>query len=440
MTSASAALPAPLRSYLSDPSLTALWDKARDRLERNRLSPTGTMQVHLDTEGAQRLGGLLGTRVEPGLRRLQLATLDAALRASSAQCGLVAVVADLTGRPLRDRQAAKAEQQSAWTAVWQSLDADLARSKLAEASWIPGWISDLRSSGILPRAGAAAAATALAQAVRTMAVLGLARMPSVPGAAGQPERWWELGELAAHTTGDAHGLDEGRLAGTLTLKGIAAACALPAPVSSASRRLLWEQAGVSSDVLSGTVIVWRLAPPGGDPWSSMMRARRDINLATHLTVHELRTVADSVLLAAPGTTVRWCENPQVLQATARHGLPGILVCGSGNPSSAGWELLQRLLRNGAEVLYHGDFDWPGVTIAERVLRLGARPWRMSAADYLNALAELPADCLASLAGDPVATPWDPHLGHVMNQQGLAVHEEALLHRLLPDLSSQDAGY
>ncbi|MYT18465.1 Protein of unknown function C-terminus (DUF2399) [Streptomyces sp. SceaMP-e96] len=56
----------------------------------------------------------------------------------------------------------------------------------------------------------------------------------------------------------------------------------------------------------------------------------------------------------------------------------------------------------------GDFDWPGVTIAEQVLRLGARPWRMSAADYLNALAELPTGCLASLTGDPVATLWDPH--------------------------------
>ncbi|WP_240467950.1 DUF2399 domain-containing protein [Streptomyces dangxiongensis] len=175
-------------------------------------------------------------------------------------------------------------------------------------------------------------------------------------------------------------------------------------------------------------------PPGCDLWSSMMRARSDIGLATHLTMHELRTAADGVLLTAPETTVRWCENPQVLQAAARHGLPGILVCGSGNPSSAGWELLRRLLKDGAQVLYHGDFDWPGITIAERVLRLGAHPWRLSAADYLDALAELPTDRLAPLAGDPVATPWDPDLGQAMSQRGLAVHEEALLRRLLPDLS------
>ncbi|MDF3300029.1 DUF2399 domain-containing protein [Streptomyces sp. K1PA1] len=272
------------------------------------------------------------------------------------------------------------------------------------------------------------------RAVRTMAVLGLARTPSAGGPARQPARWWELGELAAHITGDAHGLDEGRLAGTLTLKGIAAACGLPGSESSAGRRLLWEQVGVSADMLSGTVIVWKLAPPGPDPWASMMRARGDLGLATHLTMHELRTAAVSAPLAAPQTTVRWCENPQVLQAAARYGLPGVLVCGSGNPSSAGWELLQRLLTDGAHVLYHGDFDWAGITIAERVLRLGAYPWRMSAADYLTALAYLSTDRLAPLAGEPVATPWDPRLEQAMSEKGLAVHEEALLPRLLADLS------
>ncbi|MEU6807760.1 TIGR02679 family protein [Streptomyces sp. NPDC046831] len=435
MTSASPALPPALRTYLSDPSLTALWGKTRDRLERNRLSPTGTLQVHLDAEGAQRLGGLLGTPVEPGLRRIQLAALDTALRASSARCGLVAVVADLTGRTLSDRQAARDEQDTTWAAVWQDLDGELARSGLAEAVWIPGWMADLRGSGILTRAGAQTATTALQNAVRTMAVLGLARTPSVGGPAGQPARWWELGELAAHITGDAHGLDEGRLAGTLTLKGIAAACALPGSESSAGRRLLWEQVGVSADMLSGTVIVWKLSPPGPDPWASMMRARGDLGLATHLTMHELRTAASSAPVAAPQTTVRWCENPQVLQAAARYGLPGILVCGSGNPSSAGWELLQRLLTDGAHVYYHGDFDWAGITIAERVVRLGGRPWRMSAADYLTALADLSTDRLAPLTGEPVATPWDPLLEQAMSEKGLAVHEEALLPRLLADLSA-----
>ncbi|MFC8965481.1 TIGR02679 family protein [Streptomyces sp. NPDC057094] len=425
-------LSAPVRGYLGDPSLAVLWTAARRRLERTRLSPTGTVQAQLDAEGAKRLGGLLGTRLEPGLRQIQLDSLDAALRASAAQCGLVSVVAELTGRPLQDRASAKETQQAAWTALWQQLDGDLTRAGLAHADWVLGWLGDVRNTGVLTRAGIEAAATALGSAVHTIAALTDTPLHAPVRTGAEAVRQWELSELAAHTTGDAHGLDEGRLASLLVLKAIAAACALPSPVSAASRRMLWEQVGVSTDSLSGTVMVWRLAPPGPHPWAEMMRVRCGLSLVTHLTLQELHTVP-TVALTAPGTTVHFCENPQVLQAAVRHDLPGILVCGSGNPSAAGWELLQRLTAGGADVAYHGDFDWPGIAIAERVMRTGARPWRMHAADYLNALNELSAERLIPLVGPAVPTPWDPGLSAVMSQRGVAVHEEAQLHCLLPDL-------
>lgn len=425
-------LPAPVRSYLDDPSLTALWSAVRKRLERNRLSPTGTVQTQLDAEGAKRLGGLLGTRLEPGLRRIQLGALDAALRASAAQCGLVSVVAELAGQPLQDRMSAKEAQQTAWTALWQQTDDDLTRAGLAHAGWIAPWLGELRSTGILTRAGIETAATALSSAVRTIAALTNTPLHAPVDTAAEAGKQWELSELAAHTTGDAHGLDEGRLTGLLVLKAIAAACTLPSPDSAASRRLLWERVGVSTDTLSGTVMVWKLNPPGTHPWATMMRSRSDLSLVTHLTLQELRTVPD-VALTAPGTTVYFCENPQVLQAAARYALPGVLVCGSGNPSAAGWELLKRLIASGADVAYHGDFDWPGVAIAERVIRMGARPWRMHSTDYLDALAELPADRLTPLTGPPTPSPWDPQLEAMMTQRGLAVHEEAQLDRLLHDV-------
>ncbi|MEU9456748.1 TIGR02679 family protein [Streptomyces sp. NPDC048277] len=425
-------LPAPVRSYLDDPSLTALWAAARRRLERNRLAPTGTVQAQLDAEGAKRLGGLLGTRLEPGLRRIQLGALDAALRASAAQCGLVSVVAELTGRSLQDRVSAKEAQQTAWTALWQQLDGDLTRAGLAHAGWIADWLGELRNTGILTRAGIETATNALSGAVRTIATLTNTPLHPPAGTGADAVKHWELSELAAHTTGDAHGLDEGRLTSILVLKAIAAACTLPSPDSSASRRLLWEQVGVSTDSLSGTVMVWKLEPPGTHPWATMMRTRSDLSLVTHLTLQELRTVPDAAL-TAPGTAVYFCENPQVLQAAARYSLPGILVCGSGNPSAAGWELLRRLVASGADVAYHGDFDWPGVAIAERVIRLGARPWRMHSMDYLNALAELPTDRLTPLTGAPVPSPWDPQLEAMMAQHGLAVHEEAQLDQLLYDV-------
>ncbi|MFD0391790.1 TIGR02679 domain-containing protein [Streptomyces nogalater] len=228
---------------------------ARQRLERNRLAPTGTVQVQLDTEGANRLG-LLGTRLAPGLRRIQLGALDAALRASAAQCGLVSVVADLTGQPLHDRASAKEAQQTAWTALWQQLDADLTRAGLNHAAWVPDWLTELRSTGVLTRAGVDAAAIALSSTVRVFTALTHTPLNPANGAEPNAAKQWELGELAAHTTGDAHGLDEGRLAGLLVLKAIATACGMLQADSTAGRRALWERVGVSMDSLSGTVLVW----------------------------------------------------------------------------------------------------------------------------------------------------------------------------------------
>ena len=49
---------------------------------------------------------------------------------------------------------------------------------------------------------------------------------------------------------------------------------------------------------------------------------------------------------------------------------------------------------GARLRYHGDFDWPGLHIANRVMRdCAARPWRLGA-----------ADCRAAVGGVAVAGP------------------------------------
>ncbi|GAA5217658.1 DUF2399 domain-containing protein [Streptomyces thinghirensis] len=390
------------------------------------------MQTQLDAEGASRLGGLLGTRLEPGVRRIQLGALDAALRASSAQCGLVSVVADMTGRPLQDRASAKEAQQTAWTAVWQRLDADLTRAGLSHARWVPDWLAELRSTGILtravpvPRPPPSQAPFVSSPPSRTPLCTRARALSRVREGSGS----WASSPLTRR--GTPTDSDEGRLVGLLVLKGVASACGMPQADSAAGRRLLWEQVSVSLDSLSGTVLVWGLSPPGEHPWARMMRTRCDLALVTHLTLQELHT-ASGVPLAERGQTVYFCENPQVLQAAARYRLPGVLMCGSGNPSAAGWELLQRLVTDGVDVAYHGDFDWPGVSIAGRIMRAGARPWRMYAADYLSALAEAPADQVLPLAGPAATTPWDPDLASAMAHHALAVHEEAQLHRFLSDL-------
>ena len=85
----------------------------------------------------------------------------------------------------------------------------------------------------------------------------------------------ELGELATRGTGDAHGLDGGRVTAALVLRAAAAAFGAPVPTSATERRELWARLGVSPDAVSGTVLSWGLRPPGDDAWSAMMRQRAE---------------------------------------------------------------------------------------------------------------------------------------------------------------------
>ena len=90
---------------------------------------------------------------------------------------------------------------------------------------------------------------------------------------------------------------------------------------------------------------------------------------------------------------------------------------------------------GAELWYHGDFDWPGVAIAADVIaRYGGRAWRMGADDYR--LAARPG---VGLGGDPVDAPWDPGLREAMCAEGHAVYEETVGDQLLADLAGYGLG-
>lgn len=416
-------LPPALRRYLAAPDLATMWAAARDKLERQGLSVAGSITVDLGDAAAAHLAGLLGRSISPGTRqRIKLTELDSVLRSSAGSRGLVSTLEVLDGRPLTDRAAARQDREARWSALWQSLEVGLAEAGLAGAEWVSGWIEDLRRTGILTRAGVEASSRALGHAVVALATL-LQRVD---------ESQTELATLAGRITADAHGFDDGSLASAVLLRAAARALGQPVPTTAVERRELWRLLGVASDSVSGTVLAWQLRPPGDDRWSAMMRVRADLGLVTHLTLHELDR-AGAVTFAEQDRTVHVCENPQVLQAAAQAGIDSPLLCLSGNPATAGTRLLRALVNAGNPVRYHGDFDWPGVAIAGRVIGLGASPWLLSAADYLAATATLDADHALPLVGNPVPTPWDPDLAAAMSTRGLAVHEEAIVPDLLAAL-------
>ncbi len=378
-------IPPSLREYLLAPSLRTLWPVLRERLERNGHAVRGSLAVMLDDDGADRLSGLLGRPVRTGTARIRLADLDASLRSSAAGHGLVAVVADLTGAPLRNLPA---EREPPW------------------AEW-------LRRGGLLTRLPAAKATTTLSVTVEVLARVLAGTYPPIG-----------LAELASEITGDAHGLDEG-VPTALGLRALALALGSAPAASAEERRLLWQRVGVSTDEISGTVITWALRPPGRDRWSAMMRERAGLGLVTHLTVHELQRADD---LTRPGEIIHVCENPQVLQRLAAAKVERPVACLSGNPAAAGMALLKR-----TAVRYHGDFDWPGIAIARRIFERGARPWLFGRDDYVDAVDRLPAGSRLGLSGRAEATPWDEGLCAAMTAADVAVHEEAVVDLLLADL-------
>lgn len=424
-------IPAGLREYLAAAPLLPLWASVRERLERNGHAVQGSVVVPLDDDGADRLAGLLGRPVGAGAARVRLAELDAALRASAAGRGLLAVVAELTGGALRNRPAEREAVRAGRQELWGQLDQLLIKHGLTGRDWVPSWSEWLRRSGVLTRLPAGAARVTLTTTVQVLArVLGEARVldeARVLGDAELPIGQLSVGlaELASEVTGDAHGLDDGVPAAALVLRALAFTLDCAPAGSAAERRLLWQRVGVATDEISGTVITWGLRPPGADRWSAMMRERADLGLVTHLTVHELQRAGD---LAPAGEIVHACENPQVLQRFAAAGVERPVACFSGNPAAAGTVLLGR-----ADVRYHGDFDWPGIAIARRVFERGALPWRFGRDDYSEAVERLPAASRLGLSGRAEATPWDEELGRAMAAADVVVHEEAIVEVLLGDL-------
>jgi uncharacterized protein (TIGR02679 family) len=144
----------------------------------------------------------------------------------------------------------------------------------------------------------------------------------------------------------------------------------------------------------------------------------------HATRWDLRRFTGSFF--ASGVLV--CENPRVLEGVAeRHGGEVAAICTSGQPNTVAVSLMRQLVAAGCRLHSHGDFDWAGLGIVNRLVAdLGAVPWRMSAADYeAHARADAP-----ELTGPPVEAVWDPDLAASMRAFGRSLHEESVLALLL----------
>jgi uncharacterized protein (TIGR02679 family) len=403
------------------PEYRRLLAAARRSLERTGGILTGRISI-ADPDDAERKAiiGITGVHQPAGTKRLtvSLEALDAAV-SRGAGCGLVPLLTELGG-PLRNRPAAAA-----------SLAASRAElAALAEASplsvscaWYRQWVSELRQDGTLTRLATQGDAGLLRQAVRVLEFLDGRLAGAGPVA---------LPALAVQITGDTKALNHGTGLGTLVLRALALQAGVARPASAADRRELWDRAGVLVDDLASRVLVLNL-PADGEGLGEWLTGAARYGTPFQVTLQQL--AAHPIHVSCPRIFV--CENPAVLRRACVELGPSCppLVCTEGRPSTAFHRLVGLAVGSGAELWYHGDFDWPGVAIAVDVItRYGGRPWRMSASDYRSAARSGPG-----LGGDPVGTPWDPGLREAMRAGGHAVYEETVGDQLVADLGEYGTG-
>lgn len=397
-----------LPEWVDNPALAGAWSQIRARFEAAGLEPRGRVTLRLDDRGQRHaLGALLGRTVTASTVRVDLAALDQRLRHRCDAGGLAAVLAVLHGRPPQNRPARRAEQEDA-----REHPLRLA-VELAAAPWATHWVAELRRTGLLTnRPGA------------TRVVEDAATVLRVLTGAGDPLRPRSRVELGASLLGDAHALDRDRLLHQVVLRGLAAAAGTGVPTGARDVEQLWARFGVEPDLLSRTCLVWRLRPAGDGATSRRLGKAADAGDPIHLTPWDLRRIGR---FSSSGR-VLVCENPRVVEALAERDVAGwAAVCTAGEPNLVVDAVLAALVESGADLRYHGDFDWPGIAIANRVTeRHRARPWRMSAQDYLAAVrSDGPP-----LLGRAVEPLWDGELGAAMRNHARAVHEESVLAGLL----------
>jgi uncharacterized protein (TIGR02679 family) len=133
-----------------------------------------------------------------------------------------------------------------------------------------------------------------------------------------------------------------------------------------------------------------------------------------------------------------CENPNLVAILADRlgtACPPV-VCVDGHLGAAQRIILKQLKASGADLRYHGDYDWPGIAIANNVIaKYGAIPWHFSAADYTAAAQSAP-ELAAALSGRPVIASWDADLTTAMTKAAIKIEEEAIAERIIDLLAKE----
>lgn len=389
-----------LTRLLGGAELAGLRQRLRKRYAASQTPADSFTLGQLTPAERDALTGLLGRRrSNQQSLRLSHQQLDGALRSADLANDLCDALECLDG-PIVDTRAARERARRAWADVFAEPTSAALKQTFA----------DSHAQGLLKRLASQDMDTARRLIAQTETVL--ARLPASGIARAR---------LAADTLGDAHALDPSRPVATLIRR------VLDSAREHERMRDLWAEQGVLVNELAKPATLLNLQTSGNGVADQLITAAGAAGEPLHLS---LRLLARDPPVWRAGQTIHICENPEVLAAAADAlgARCAALISIDGQLSAAPRTLLDQLTAAGCNFYYHGDFDWPGITIANGIIaRYGASPWRYSARHYAP-------DHGPRLTGEPVEAAWDTALAARMRSAGIAVHEESQLDGLIADLA------
>jgi uncharacterized protein (TIGR02679 family) len=415
-----------LQRLLGGENLATLRRRLRRRFEHAASSddPSGFRLGKLTAEEHRALAALLGRPPHfTNSLYIDVEALSAALRRAGIAVSLRDALERLDG-PLVHRATARHRLQL----LWAKVVAGCRHPALLQFLTMPAGLGLLKRLANRNTDAATVLCSRAEAVLRCLPATGIARA-----------------QLAADALGDAHALDGSQATATLVLavwRQVVAPTkqdledasaqsmddiAARRKVNSERSRDVWARAGVLVNELARPVLFLNL-PIAGAQNSAQARGEPE-----YLSLRSL--LRSPRQWAVAGRNVYVCENANLLAIAAdRLGSRcAPFVCTDGMPAAAQRRLLTQLAQAGAHLNYHGDFDWPGIRIANHVMReYGAGPWRFGAEDYMAAIALAPRPGHL-LKGPEVRATWDDSLYAAMRSQQIAIAEEAVAAALLPDL-------
>ncbi len=432
----------PLVEVMKTPECRPLLDRLRKQLERGG-ALTGRCQLKRLTS-AQRLkiSELTGTRSRGASVTIDLDSLSQIVCGTKRFSSLRELVELACGQKIANVRAEREGRAAAWNAVWkvagdlvcQTVDSEYPQPtgtvnlQTVRAEGLHAALRTMRQTGWLRRhtRGNAPLATALLK--QAFELLRLLPVPPTP-----------LAIFAAKHCGDAHALDGNQSLGRLVFKLIVSnqdSHTGQAEKKAAKRRRVWESVGLVPDELSSSVLVLNLPATGDSLCDVMLRQHRQVGMPCRLMFRELRLEPARFHVSPDSLEDRRalyvCENPSVLAAASEKfgARCPAMICVEGHPSLACWSLLETMCGAGFRLKYHGDFDWGGIRIANKIHEaFGFEPWRFTAADH-----RVTKGAHRKLRPPVAEAMWDTALADKIRACEVAVEEESMIDELLDDLA------